>query len=180
MSHLLQSELRVLIYNLIFKKFMTMKSSSAHQIFPHLPAPKVPGCGSVDCVCAHSLYFHSLDENCSGSKRDSQWPSHQDKLHKAILNHDMRQHEAQIKWANVINSLFRVECEEMLDEWVERGHGGEPTLGVGLIKVFHVRQAEGLGLADVVLDALRVHHARRDWAAGHSQVGLGVDLGPDS
>ena len=36
-----------------------------HQDKPHFSAPKEPGFGSVERVCAHSLYFHSFDENCS-------------------------------------------------------------------------------------------------------------------
>ena len=73
-------------------------------------------------------------------------------------------------------SLLRIECEQMLNESGQRVHGSEPSLGEGLVKVLDVGQVEGPGLAHVVLHALRVHHAGRDRAARHSEVGLGVDL----
>ena len=39
-----------------------------HQSFPEFWAPKEVGCGSVERVSAHSLNFHSLEENCQEKK----------------------------------------------------------------------------------------------------------------
>ena len=40
-----------------------------HQSFPEFWAPKEAGCGSVERVSAHSLNFHSLEENCQEMNR---------------------------------------------------------------------------------------------------------------